>query len=407
MPFTQHNSYSRSPIPTNNIIRNRQQPRQITHELQNIDSVSHTIDLVNNMDINISIFPPETMYFVDAGWILNVNIDAIRSSGSCGLSILNKLQSWPTGKHLILRFLQNGNIVSEDIITNISNVVNRYNVVLGSDTSIWNNKYLKNLEGIDDFIVWVWWSKWIQNTTIRIARDLKNLFFIIASLYLLIIVLKLLFSQKSEEEIWNFKKWIIWISVWIIITQISYSFIYILFDKNIDSTLAWNFINTIIEPLIWLLEITASFFFLSIMIFTFYRLISANWNEEKIKSAKESVFYALFWFFLIQISKVLVSSIFWKTICVSNETCINTKQITNLSWISTLIVDIINWLNWFVWIIVILMIIYAWFLIFIFSWDEEKIKKAKNIILYIIIWLFILSVNYIILTFFILPETTI
>ena len=75
------------------MIRNRQQPRQITYELQNIDSVSHTIDLVNNMDINISIVPPELMYFVNAGWILNVNIDTIKSNGSCGLSILNKLQS--------------------------------------------------------------------------------------------------------------------------------------------------------------------------------------------------------------------------------------------------------------------------------------------------------------------------
>lgn len=136
MPFTQHNSYSRLSIPSSNMIRNRQQPRQITYELQNIDSVSHNIDLVNNMDINISIVPPELMYFVDAGWILNVNIDTIKSNGSCGLSILNKLQSWPSGKHLILRFLQNGNIISEDIITNISNVVNRYNVVVGSDLSI-------------------------------------------------------------------------------------------------------------------------------------------------------------------------------------------------------------------------------------------------------------------------------
>ena len=136
MPFTQHNSYSRSSIPANNIIRNRQQQRQITHEIQNINSVSQSIDLVNNIDINVLIVPPEAMYFVDSGWILNVNVDAIRSNGSCGLSILNKLQSWPSGKHLILRFLQNGNIVSEDIITNISNVVNRYNVVVGSDTSI-------------------------------------------------------------------------------------------------------------------------------------------------------------------------------------------------------------------------------------------------------------------------------
>jgi hypothetical protein len=41
---------------------------------------------------------------------------------------------------------------------------------------------------------------------IRIAKDLKNVFFFIASLYFLIIILKLLFSEKTEEEVSNFKK---------------------------------------------------------------------------------------------------------------------------------------------------------------------------------------------------------
>jgi hypothetical protein len=40
----------------------------------------------------------------------------------------------------------------------------------------------------------------------RVAKDLKNLFFVIASIYLLILVLKLLFTDKTEEASNNLKK---------------------------------------------------------------------------------------------------------------------------------------------------------------------------------------------------------
>jgi hypothetical protein len=59
-------------------------------------------------------------------------------------------------------------------------------------------------------------------------------------------------------------------------------------------------------------------------------------------------------------------------------------------------------MNSFVWIIVILMIIYAWFTVLTWAWDEEKLKRAKTSILYIAIWILILIINYLILTFFIL-----
>ncbi|MCD5385193.1 hypothetical protein LRZ95_00835, partial [Candidatus Gracilibacteria bacterium] len=39
------------------------------------------------------------------------------------------------------------------------------------------------------------------DSILRIARDLKNLFFLIAGVYFVIIVLRLLFSEKSEEAV--------------------------------------------------------------------------------------------------------------------------------------------------------------------------------------------------------------
>jgi hypothetical protein len=59
-------------------------------------------------------------------------------------------------------------------------------------------------------------------------------------------------------------------------TQLAYYFANVLFDKKIDSELANEFVTIVMDPLIRLLETSASFFFLAIMIYAFYRIVTAN-----------------------------------------------------------------------------------------------------------------------------------
>ena len=270
-----------------------------------------------------------------------------------------------------------------------------------TNQSLENNNALKNLKNATtDFTVAKWGQEWIYNTLIRIARDLKNLFFMIAWVYFLVLVIKLLFSEKTEEASSNFKKWVIWISIWIMVTQIAYYLISILFDKDVNIELATNFIDIIIQPFISLLETSASFIFIFIMIYAFFRIVTANWDEEQAKSWKMSVLYAIMWFVVIKVSKKLVDAVYWKTSC-SSHTNINCSNTTDIKWIAEIIVNIINWMNGFIWLIVIILIIYAWFMVLTSVWDEEKLKKSKSIIMYIAIWLFILVANYLILTFII------
>jgi len=269
--------------------------------------------------------------------------------------------------------------------------------------NIINNWHLDGLKINDDFWVWVWWERWIKNSLVLIAQDLKNLFFGIAILFLLILVIKLLVWNKTDEEVTNFKKWIIWISVWIIITQISYTVISVLFDENIEQGLANDFVEIIIEPFIRLLETATSFVFLAIMIYAFFRMVTANWDEEKAKTWKISVLYAIVWFVVVKFASAIVRYTYWERDCDPLfATCDPTIQLSKTVWI---IVTIINWVNTFVWIVVVLMVVYAGFLVLISGWNEDKLKKAKYIIIYIVIWLFILVFNWLILTFFLIPES--
>lgn len=256
-------------------------------------------------------------------------------------------------------------------------------------------------------VAYTGWEKWIRNLILLIARDIKNVFFIVAGLYFLFLVLRLLFADKSDEEVDKFKKWVIWTSVWIVVMQISYGFINVLFDKDITDDLADRLIDVIMLPFINLLQTGASFAFMAIMIYAAFQMFTANGNEETIKKSRLSILYAAIWFLVVKITNALVYSIYWEKYCWNNYLCVDMQTKTNVGWIAQIIVEIINWMNGFVWIIVILMIIYAGFLTIFSNGDEEKMKKAKNIILYVVIGLWILVVNYLILTFFIFPETQI
>lgn len=290
-----------------------------------------------------------------------------------------------------------------------------------SDNVTWTTKkWTERNKTLDDFWEWTgdfvqvkkWWSLWIYNSTIRIAYYLKNLFIVIASIYFIILVLKIFFSNWTEEEVWKFKKWIVWTSVWIIIMQTSYSFITILFDRWVNQDIAFNFTKDIIYPFIDLLTLLVSFFFIAIAIFAFYRIITAWWDEEKAKKWKTSIFQAIIWFIVIKISSLIVDATYWKINCKWNwdifsitwQNCIEAPKI---EWNMGIVITLLNWFNNFIGITVILMIIYAWAMIMLSWWDEEKAKKWKSVILYVWIWLLLLASSYLILTFFILPESTI
>ena len=249
------------------------------------------------------------------------------------------------------------------------------------------------------------WDKWFFTFLVKIARALKNIFFAIAWIYFLIIAIRLLFTENSEEEFWKFKKWILWITVWIIIMQLAYSFVMTTQNQWVSWALANEILKNIVLPLIKLLETAASFFFIAIAIFAFYRMVTAAWDDEKAKSWKMSIFYAIIGFIVIKVSALIVKAVYSKTLCdwENNVSC----TATDIEEGTSIIFKVINWMNGFVWIAVVIMIIYAWVQIIFSNWDEEKIKKAKTSLIYIFIWIFILMMNYLILTFFLLDESSI
>lgn len=261
------------------------------------------------------------------------------------------------------------------------------------------------------FEVGVSWEQGIKNLLINIARDAKNIFFIIATIIMFILVFRLLFADNSEEEAEKFKSGIIWTAIGIIVMQISFVFYKVMFDKWANALTATGLSETILEPFTKLLMTGASFLFIAIAIYAFYKLVTANGDDDAVSKGKMTIVYGILWFIVIKFANILVESTYGTVKCwngwffqVVPTNCIEQPEI---EWVMGILTTLINWINGFLWIVIVLLIIYAWFLVMTGKGDEEKSSKAKNIIFYAFIGLLVLLMSYLLLTFFIIPESPI
>ena len=202
--------------------------------------------------------------------------------------------------------------------------------------------------------------------------------------------------------------WIVLQRVVIKVMQVAYSVYKVMFDRDVDANLGRRFWEYIVQPFTDMLMMLASFAFIAMAIFAFYKIVTAWGNDEGIKKWKTTIFQAIIWFIVIKFADIIVTNTFnpdcwggWIISYWGTNICENVKSN------SLLIITLINWVNSFLAIVIVIMIIYAWFLVLTGWGEEEKNKKAKRIILYSAIWLFILFASYMILTFFIIPQSKI
>lgn len=269
--------------------------------------------------------------------------------------------------------------------------------------------YFENFWKEDKFIK-VWDDS--RQFAVDIANNVINIFFVIAIVYFFILVIKLIVSSDADEEHNNFKKGFIWISVWLMIMQMAKVYvnsIYISNDVRTNGSVSLNtsanyLIEWIIKPLTAFLETWASFLFVMIAIYAFYKLITSNWDDEAAKSGKMMIFYSICGFIIIKVATTLIKAVYgecrWNAILAIFQNANSCNHTANPEWLIWIIINIINWMNSFIWIWIVIMIVYAWLQLIFSKWDEEKITSWKKSLFYIFIGLGILVMNYLILTFF-------
>lgn len=191
--------------------------------------------------------------------------------------------------------------------------------------------------------------------------------------------------------------------------QISYSLWYSFYIQDpfqeIDGRLAWTAWINIFEPIVNILLLLASFGFIAMAVYAFYTIITGGGDEEKLKKGKNIIIYALIGFLLIRIPKILVTALYGEpTAACKNLIAIGSCMIgdKNLGTGINIFGKILTYINGFIALISVVMIIYAGWLVFISAGEEEKLKKAKSIILYIAIGIVALVASQALFRFFFL-----
>jgi len=91
----------------------------------------------------------------------------------------------------------------------------------------------------------------------------------------------------------------------------------------------------------------------------------------------------IYTFLLLFITTTSYADYFW-----TNRITENLKNWTgDLVWTADGILWYIIWLFYFV---AVAVWIYGWFLILVSGWDEERVKKWKNYLVYMVIWLIVI-----------------
>lgn len=243
-----------------------------------------------------------------------------------------------------------------------------------------------------------WWSKtweaWVEWLTTTIARDLKNVFIAIAIFYMFVLVLRLFFGQWSEDDLKKWRLGVLWTTMWVVLMQISFVAFTSVYDKAVWAWMAKDLTESVLLPIISLLEVVTSFLFIAMAIMAFYRIITSWWNDDWYKKWINTVINAVIWFLLIKISAALVKSIYWwEATCtwtIWAQTC-SVSTNPNLTETTKIIASLIQYLTWFISIITLLLIVYAWFMILTSSWDDAKVKKWKSVIKYIVMWMILIA----------------
>jgi hypothetical protein len=277
----------------------------------------------------------------------------------------------------------------------------------------WVNAWSIDLDSVN-------WSENITNHSIvniansstwDISNDAKDLWFKVLTLikyivlWLLVILLvyagiQMIMSMWSDEDkLSNSKRQLRYTLIWLVFINIPWS-LYDIFAKNSYSTIneginwTWSsennnnlLINTDLfdETINWwiVLFIEAGMWAIAIFIIIVQgiNIMISRWREEKIKEAREKITWSLIWLVFIWFIEA------WKRVVYT----------WNISDWASLFNTMENLVLFFAWPIAIAFLTLAWYYYITANWEEDRIKKAKSIIVNTVIATVILLASHAIL----------
>jgi hypothetical protein len=140
----------------------------------------------------------------------------------------------------------------------------------------------------------------------------------------------------------------------------------------------FNFWHTFWDQIVWFLEVIILITAVVMITYEWLKLITSRWREEQVTEAKTKVTYSILALVFVGIIEV------WKQFAFSFEVSQATSIFSNLADLAL----------FFAAPVAFFFLTLAWYYYITSAWDEEKVKKAKSIVINTVLATLILLAAY-------------
>lgn len=270
-------------------------------------------------------------------------------------------------------------------------------------SNAWNIKFQAAKDAIEEFrddsISAKSWDikTQLKSTTLNIFKTLKIVVGWLLVFFIVYAWTMMVFSMWDDEEKISSSKRTIWYSlIWLLFINIPWTLYSAFSWKKTTDTVTWDtwnvtwifqrniFINTealwpILGNLVTFLQMILAVFAVIIIIFSWIQMMLAQWKDDVISQNKSRIIYSLSWLIFLWILE------WWKNVVWKWELLEGWQEI---------FASLANLALFFAGPVAIFFLSLAWYYYITAWWNEDKVKKAKSIVIntalatLILIWMY-------------------
>ncbi len=256
-------------------------------------------------------------------------------------------------------------------VQSVSNTISHNSDLVQSINTIWFNILDTIVLALEwlliIYIVYVWasmiWTMWANEEDLAKAK--RQIWYSVVALLFI----------NMPKELYNAFHRADHGTIWSSINNSSF------LSKSWDSNLffdVFNFWYTFGDKVVWFLEIMILAIAIVMIIYQWIRLLTSRWREERVTETKNKITYSILALVFVWIVEA------WKNFAID-------LSIPEFKWIFG---NLVNLALFFAWPVAFFFLTLAWYYYVTSAGDEEKVKKAKSIVINTILWTLILLASY-------------
>lgn len=239
----------------------------------------------------------------------------------------------------------------------------------------------------------------VNNIGFSLLRTVKLILSWVLLIFIVYIWIQMIISMWNDEEELSKAKRQIWYSgIWLVFINIPWSIYEVLkrenpwnLDNRIwynswisddnDSNIFFDFFDfwyTFNENIIWFLEVLIFGIAIFMLVLTWIRFMTSRWRDERIKEMKDRITHSIMALIFVWFIEA------WKYFAFKWKISDGKEVFETLS----------NLALFFAWPVAIFFLTLAWYYYITSNGDEERVKKAKSIVINTVIATVILIASY-------------